>query len=259
MKSINTRRKGNKTILKKLSVLSAAAVVVTQLSSCAAISTAIHHGSLTTESKMSESIFLDPVPAKDKTIYVQVKDTSGQDVKLKDALVAQLQGQGWDVVDDVGKAHDMVQVNVLQVGKAPSIESVWQSMSSGFGNALMGGLAGATAGLAANSTGVGLGVGAGVGAVGWLADQMYSAVTYSMITDIQVSVRVSGEVMQTTNANLSQGSQTKTTQTYNQKTDWMRYRTRIASVADKANLHFDEAKPVLVDGITKQIAGIFAG
>ena len=45
----------------------------------------------------------------------------------------------------------------------------------------------------------------------------------------------------------------------NQKTNWMRYRTRIASVADKANLDFEEAKPVLIDGITKQIAGIFAG
>lgn len=244
---------------KTIGLITTAAIVGVQLTGCAAISTAIHHGSLTTESKMSESIFLDPVSTKDKTIYVQVKDTSGQDVKLKDALVAQLQGQGWDVVHDVDKAHDMVQVNVLQVGKAPSVQSVWQSMSSGFGNAIMGGLAGVAAGLAADSAGVGIGVGAGVGAVGWLADQMYSDVVYSMITDIQVSVRVNGEVTQTTDANLSQGSQTKTTQTYNQKTDWMRYRTRIASVADKANLHFDEAKPVLVDGITKQIAGIFAG
>jgi hypothetical protein len=74
-----------------------------------------------------------------------------------------------------------------------------------------------------------------------------------------VSVKVNGEVTQTTQADLDQGSQTKTTQTYNQKTNWMRYRTRIASVADKANLDFEEAKPVLIDGITKQIAGIFAG
>jgi hypothetical protein len=259
VKLINTSKSNRRSTIKKLSALTAVAVVVSQISSCAAISTAIHHGSLTTESKMSKTIFLDPVPANEKTIYVQVKDTSGKDVKLKDALVAQLQGQGWDVVHDVSKAHDMVQVNVLQVGKADSVQSVWQSMNSGFGNALMGGLAGVAAGLAANSAGVGLGVGAGVGAIGWMADEMYQDVVYSMITDIQVSVKVNGEVTQTTQADLDQGSQTKTMQTYNQKTNWMRYRTRIASVADKANLDFDEAKPVLIDGITKQIAGIFAG
>ena len=48
-----------------------------------------------------------------------------------------LQTQGWQVTNDVDKAHDMVQVNVLQVGKAKNQESVWQSMNSGFGNALL--------------------------------------------------------------------------------------------------------------------------
>ncbi|MDA0910330.1 MAG: complement resistance protein TraT [Proteobacteria bacterium] len=245
----------NKKVLNTLKVAVTGAIVM-QITSCAAISTAIHHGSLKTQSKMSQSIFLDPISDKDKTIYVQVKDTTGQDVDLKKTLTSDLASKGWAVTNDIDKAHNMVQVNVLQVGKAPNVQSVWQSMNSGFGNALLGGLAGVASGFAADSVGVGLGVGAGVGAVGWLADQMVEDVTYSMITDVQVSVKTDGTVTQTTQSNLSQGTQTNTTQTYNQKTNWLRYRTRIASVADQVNLDFKDAKPVLVKEVANEIAGI---
>ena len=249
-----------KTKSKTIAIIGAALFVTSQLTGCAAISTAIHHGSLKTSSKMSKTIFLDPVSDENKKIYVQVKDTSGKDVNLKDALVAQLKGEGWDIVHDLGKANDMVQVNVLQAGEAQSPEAVWRSMNGGFGSVLLGGLAGVAAGYSSDSVGTGLAVGGVVSGVSWLADQMYSDVTYSMITDIQVSIRAKdGQVTQTTQSDLSQGSQTNMKQTYNQKTDWIRYRARIASVADQANLKFDDAKPELVSGITKQIAGIFAG
>ncbi|MBK2125049.1 complement resistance protein TraT [Fangia hongkongensis] len=244
-------------LIRQLAIVGCAAFMGSQLAGCTAIGTAIQHRNLETESKMSQTIFLDPVSQKDKTIYVQVRDTSGQDVNLKDALIACLKGQGWKVVNDVDQAHDMVQVNVLQVGKAPNQQSVWQSMNSGFGNAILGGFAGVATGLATDSVAAGMGVGAATGAIGWLADQMVKDVTYSMITDIQVSVRVNGEVTQTTKASLAQGSSTATTQTYHQKTNWLRYRARIASIADQVNLDFEDAKPTLISETTKEIAGIF--
>lgn len=243
-------------LLRQLAVVGCAAFIGSQLAGCSAISTAIKHRNLETESKMSQTIFLDPVSQKDKTIYVQVRDTSGQDVNLKDALVAALKGQGWQVVNDVDQAHDMVQVNVLQVGKAPNQQAVWQSMSSGFGNAIVGGFTGVAVGLATDSVAAGMGVGAATGAIGWVADQMVEDVTYSMITDVQVSVRTAG-VTETTQGNLAQGTSTTVKQSYTQKTDWLRYRTRIASVADQVNLDFKDAKPTLVSETTKEIAGIF--
>ena len=39
--------------------------------------------------------------------------------------------------------------------------------------------------------------------------------------------------------------------------DWKRYRTRIMSTDNRANLDFEDAAPQLVDGLTRSIAGIF--
>ena len=79
--------------------------------------------------------------------------------------------------------------------------------------------------------GSGVGVGAGVAAVSWIADQYVQDKSYSLITDVQISVRKSDQ-------------------------SWTRYNTRIASVADKVNLKFEEAKPVLVTQIAQETAGI---
>ena len=208
---------------------------------------------------MSESIFLDPVADQDKTVYIQVKSTLTEDFKgLKETLAQSLQNNGWTVVSDVGKAHDMIQINVLQAGEAKDQASAWGALSGGFGaDIATGALAGLATGYAADSVGTGLGVGAAVSSVSWIASSLVKDVTYSMITDAQVSVRTKAEVTQTTQANLSQGSQTKTMQTYNQKSNWLRYRTRIVLVADQVNLKFEEAKPELQAQIAKQVSGIF--
>ena len=119
------------------------------------------------------------------------------------------------------------------------------------------GLAGLSAAMTAGNTQTGINTGFGVGAADWLANEMVKDVTYSVITDVRVSVRVKGKVTQKTSANLSQGKETNTKQVYEQTTNWLRHTTRIASVADKVNLKFKEAKPVLVQQVSDQIAGIF--
>ncbi|WP_224742281.1 complement resistance protein TraT, partial [Cysteiniphilum sp. SYW-8] len=92
------------------------------------------------------------------------------------------------------------------------------------------------------------------------ANQLVENIYFSMISDIQVSVRAKdGQVTQTTQANLSQGNQTNVSQTLNQKSDWLRYRTRIVSVANQVNLKFEEAKPELQAQIAKQVSGILGG
>ena len=238
-------------------IIALAVTAALGLSGCAAISTEMHHGKLTTESKMSNSIMLDPVSDVHKVIYVQVRDTSGQKVDLKNAITTSLKQKGWKITHDVAKAHDMLQVNVLQAGKAPNLRAVWQSMNSGYSSALLGGFAGVAAGLATDDVGTGVGVGVATGAVSWVANEMVKDVTYSMITDVQVSVRVNGVVKQSTRSNLSEGTQTSIKQTYNKKTPWIRYRARVASVADKVNLKFNDAKRTLVQEVSNEIAGIF--
>ncbi|MCF6808549.1 complement resistance protein TraT [Thiotrichales bacterium 19S9-12] len=243
--------------IKLLAASSAITIGLVQLSGCAAMSTAMNHHSLKTESKMSQSIFLDPVSKNEQTIYVQVKNTTAEDIDLQTSLVSELESRGWEVTDDIDQAHDMVQVNLLQLGEAPNPQTVWSSVNSGFGNALMSGLAGVSTGLAYHSTGVGLSVGGATAAASWITDSLVKDVTYSMITDVQVSVRTDGEVTEVTQSNLSQGASASTKQTLNKKTDWLRYRTRVASIADQMNLDIEDAKPVLAREVSKEIAGIF--
>ncbi|WP_192484677.1 MULTISPECIES: complement resistance protein TraT [Cysteiniphilum] len=230
------------------------------LSGCAAISTSIKHRNLVVNSKMSDTIFLDPVAESDKTIYIQVRSTLSEDFSgLKENLAQDLQRNGWRVVNDISQASDMVQINVLQMGQAKNEASAWSALSGGFGaDIATGALAGLAAGYATGSLGAGLGVGAAVSGVSWIANSLVENVYYSMITDVQVSVKTKdGQVTQTTQSNLSQGTQSNVSQTYNQKSDWLRYRTRIVSVANQVNLKFEEATPELQAQIAKQVSGIF--
>lgn len=246
---------------KKLIKNTLVSATVISLSGCSAMGTYIHHRNIEAESKMSKTIFLDPVPAKEKTIYVQVKNTSGQNFKgFRKYVVDDLQSNGWTVVNDVSVPHTaMLQANILQFGKAKTVNSVWASLSGGFGSALAGGLTGVSiAALSGGSTAIIAGSSVAGGGLSWLADQMYSNVIYSAMTDIQVSVKAKGEVSQVTHSALDNGTNTQIKQKYSEKTNWLRYRTRVGSVIQKANLTPDEAREPLEKQLSSEIAGVFS-
>ncbi|WP_203368737.1 complement resistance protein TraT [Cysteiniphilum marinum] len=258
MSKLNTIKK-TKTLNQSAKLIAIATTALT-LTNCAAIGTAIKHGSLKVNSKMSESIFLDPIAESDKTIYIQVRSTLSEDFSgLKENLKQSLQRNGWTVVNNISQANDMVQINVLQMGQAKNEASAWGALSGGFGaDIATGALAGLAAGYLTNSVGAGIGVGAVASGVSFLTNQLVENIYFSMVTDIQVSVKTKdGQVTQTTQSNLSQGTQSNVSQTYNQKSNWMKYRTRIVSVANKVNLDFEDAKPELQAQIAKQVSGIF--
>ncbi|WP_440617840.1 complement resistance protein TraT [Cysteiniphilum sp. 6C5] len=246
-------------IIKTTTSLTLAVTLLT-LSGCAAISTAIKNRHLKVESKMSDSIFMEPVADNEKTIYVQVRSTLSENFDgLKEKLIQDFQQNGWTVVNDLAKAHDMVQINVLQMGQAKNEAFAWGALNGGFGgDILTGGLMGLATGYATGSVGVGIGVGAIASGVSFLTNSLVENVYFSMISDIQVSVRAkNGQVTQTTQSSLSQGAQSKVSQTYQQSSDWVRYRTRIVSVANQVNLKFEEAKPELQAQVAKQVSGIW--
>ncbi|MDA8229859.1 MAG: complement resistance protein TraT [Magnetospirillum sp.] len=117
------------------------------LTGCAATQTALSHHDLSVQTKMTDSIFLDPVPPNEHTIFVQVRNTTDQpqftiEGDLRDALVA----KGYTVVADPSAAHYLLQVNVLSVGKAnPS--AAQKSFLGGYGSAIAGAAAGAAIGV----------------------------------------------------------------------------------------------------------------
>lgn len=227
---------------------------------CAATSTTLGKRQLDVQTKMSDTIFLDPVTANRQTIYVQVRNTSDKpDFDIEQEVKAAIAARGYRVVDDPAAAHYMLQANILQAGKS-SPTAAEQSLAGGFGSVLFGGAVGAAAGRAAGGETETIIAGALIGAATeTVTGSFVKDVTYSITTDIQVSERSAQGVVVTESMhqNLAQGSSGSRVIASSEVTDWKRYRTRVISIANQANLEFEDAAPQLVTGLTRSISGIF--
>jgi hypothetical protein len=209
---------------------------------------------------MTETIFLDPVPPGQRTVFVQVRNTSDKpDFDIEPAVRSALESRGYRVVDDPTEAHYLLQANVLQAGRN-SEGAAEGSFAGGFGSTILGGAAGAGAGrVLSENPGVIIGGALAGAAISAVADAFVQDVTYSIISDLQVSERAADGVVVTESArqDLSQGTSGSRILSSTETSDWKRYRTRVMSKANKVNLAFEEAAPDLVAGLTRSISGIF--
>lgn len=245
-------------LVKVCKVVMIACVVPAMLSGCAG-KTMIAKRNLAVETKMTNTVFLDPVEPEQKIAYLQIKNTSDKpNLEIAETIKANIESKGYKVTNSPKEAHYMIQANILQVG-ATDLREVENAMAGGYGGALGGLVAGgATAGLIKDS-GRNIVAGGLVGAAAGMAlDAMVKDVMYSMITDIQISERTPEGVTanQSTQSKLSQGTSGTVNVTSNQTTNWRKYQTRIISSANKVNLKFEEAAPELVSGLASSISGL---
>ncbi|MCB2053866.1 MAG: complement resistance protein TraT [Geminicoccaceae bacterium] len=234
------------------------------LAGCAATETAIAKRDLTVQTKMTDSIFLQPVRPSERTVFVEVRNTSDKpDFDIAGAIEQKLTASGYMLTSDPTVARFMLQANILQAGRSAQTAAE-RAYEGGFGSVLTGGALGAGVGYGIGKAGgadallitLGALIGAGLATA---ADASVSDVTYSVITDIQVSERAApGEIVsQSDIQDNDQGSTGTAYQSSATTTDWKRYRTRVVAVANQANLEWEEAAPQIVDGMTRSIAGIF--
>lgn len=225
---------------------------------CAAAETWLKYKDLETQTQMSHSIFLEPVPPEKKTVWVEVKSTADEPLDLS-VLSALLTQKGWRVVNDPHQANFRLQVNVLQVGKA-SLAAIRDSLYAGWGGTVAGTAIGGVIGTTTDSPkgiGIGTGVGGVIGAgVELVTGALVKKVTYSVITDVQLAARSDQPVAKQETTNIAQGSGSTVAQQVVSEGPWKLYRTRVASTATKANLSFEEARPALTERLLKSLAGI---
>ena len=89
------------------------------LSGCGALHTAVAKRNLDVQTKMSSSIFLDPVEPQQRTVFVDIRNTSDKpEFDLKPQVIQSLQARGYQVIDSPKRAHYWLQANVLQVGRS---------------------------------------------------------------------------------------------------------------------------------------------
>ena len=243
-------------------------VALMVLSGCAASQTMISKRNLDVQTKMSETIFLDPVGPEKKVIYVDIRNTSDKDnfdiaAPIKDAIAK----RGYRITQNPEEAHYRLQANVLSVAKTDPT-AAQQALSGGYGGPLMSAVGGAAAGAAigglAGGTYAAAGIGAGVGALALGGAELVSGalvkdVTYMVVTDVQVVEKAPEGVIvrQDNQQNLKQGIGGTEQQTSSEVTKFKKYRTRVVSTANKANLDYEEAAPALSQGLTRSLAGLF--
>jgi hypothetical protein len=230
------------------------------LSGCAATQIAIEKRNLDVQTRMSDTIFLEPTAAAKRTIYVQVRNTSDKpDFDIASDVSAAVAAKGYRVVSDPDQAQFILQANILQVGKvAPSAARMaFGGYGAPLGAAFLG--AGAAVGMGATHGGPILAAGLVTGLAEMVANAAVKDVYYTAITDVMIRERQRSGVKSHESSvhNLHQGNSGGTTVTYNEDSDYRTYQTRVMSVANKVNLDFGEAVTPLRSGLVRVISGVF--
>ena len=211
--------------------------VIVLASGCAATTTAFSKRNLDVQTKMTDTIFLDPVAPHDRTVFVQVRNTSDQaDFDIAPAVEASIAERGYRIVRRPDRGA-LPASGERAAGRRVSPTAAEQTFAGGFGSTLIGGAAGAARCRIASDDTRALIVGGALGAAtSSVADALIEDVTYSIISDVQISERAGEGVVVTERLeqNLRQGDRHPDHLGSTQTSDWKRYRTRIMS---KANQH----------------------
>lgn len=222
------------------------------LFACSAVHTSLDKSDLNVQTKASESIFLEPVSPSKRVIFVSVRNTSDKDLNIKPRIIERLSNSGYRITDDPEVAQFMLQANILKVGMV-DLKAADSYLEAGFSGAVLG---------SAVSSSSDSAKGAVLGAlVGIVVDSLVDDTLFTMVTDLQVRERprANESVTQKQSENNTQGSSTKVTQSSDYTSvEWKTYHTRIVSTANQANLKFEDALPVLENGLIRSIAGMFA-
>lgn len=236
-------------------ILAGVCVSAFTLTGCGAMSTAVKKRNLEVKTEMSQTVWLEP--SSEKTVYIQVRNTSDKDMSgLESKITQDLTSKGYRVSHSPDSAYYWIQANVLKAEKMDLRQSQG-FLSTGYEGGVSGAALGA--GIAAYNTTSGgaiLGAGLATGLIGLAADAMVEDVNYAMVTDLQISERSKASVTTDNVAALKQGTSGVKVQTSSEQGNRMKYQTRVVSNANKVNLKFEEAQPVLEDQLAKSIAGI---
>lgn len=229
------------------------------LSGCAAVHTSIAKKDLDVQTKLSTSIFVDPVAPEKRKIYLEVRSAVMEFDRneFRTALEQQISnsGNGYTFVDSPESAQFSMSVFVRNLEKA-SPSAAENYLSSGY----QGVAAGAAVGYAA---GGGYREAAGAGLVGALVSTAANAfvkdVTYLLVADIQIKERARKGVLvrRDSKVNTKISDDGGTTQTYSEATNQKEYRTRVVTTANKANLELEEAQPTMFEKTAYAMASFF--
>lgn len=104
--------------MPRLGLLLSVVLVLAQLSGCTAIHRSIAKGELDVQTRMSQTIYLDPVEPELRTVYLDFRSTAAEfQQPLDQAVIDFLQQRGYQITNSPAQAQYWLQVNVRTVLK----------------------------------------------------------------------------------------------------------------------------------------------
>lgn len=237
--------------------------VIVALTGCAAVNTAVSKRNLDVQTKISSSIFVDPVKASKRLVYVDIRSGVMEFDRraLRKAVKKELADNedGYRMTDDPDEAQYQMNIFVISLEKA-SPTAAELALKQGYSSDTAVG-AGAGAVYGATHGGAGSAVGMGVvGALGTTAANAFvEDVTYMLVADVQIKEKARKGVIVRKDTKISAkvSDAGSSTQTVSEVSNLKEYRTRIVTTAEKANLDLKEAQPLMFKKTAYAMSGFF--
>src|SRR5690606_24804857 len=265
------------------------------LNGCTAVHTSLAKGKLDAQTRMTHTIFLDPVEPAQRSIYLDIRQTADQPLEgLQTAVHNLLLERGYQLVESPSDAQFWLQVNLRTVRKAHPRELLTQGEfamthaeieqlldpgarpkapfeprvpngppqpNTATNAFIYADLVDDDLDISGKDLRRALIAVAIIAGAEYAGRQMVKDVYYTMITDIQVAERVSPDsialVEERSWQRLNQGDSGSADLLWERATDRRKYQARVISYANKANLKWEQAEASLYEGLVRSLAGIF--
>ena len=200
---------------------------------CSAARLMIRYSDLDTQTAMSESVFLELRSDLPQTVYISEGSTAGREFTIRPMLDRDLTESGYTLVNSPEEATYIIQINHLRLAETEltgdqtindAIEAAWWA---GAGAALATDVLGASD--------VAGEVGVAVGVMGFVLDAQTKHIAHTLTTDVLVTESISAE---------------------GQEREPRYHETQIVSAASKVNLKQNESLPVMINGLSRALAGL---
>jgi len=231
-------------------------VLALGMASCASNKLATEKKELRVDTRLSQSIFLDPVDPGQQIIYVKVNNSTGnKDLRLQRAIMGEMVALGYEITNTPSQANFMLQANIrnyTSTVKAPD----------GAGETIVGAVLGGVLGSAIGG-GKGQDISTALGAVaGGAAGQKFSGrnldIQYTAEVDVVIAERSNnGSVNYRHKQNIQKGEGTRVSADFTNQSVWKRHNLRLVSKATKINLTEEEATQAIVNDIIGSLSGLF--
>lgn len=215
-----------------------------------------------------------PVSADKMLVYLRVRNSSGSDIDVSDAVRGEVEKLGYKITNDVAQAHFTVNADVRYFG-----EGATKELGPIIGGGVLGGVAGGVIGhnVGKGNTATGAIAGAAAGAaLGDIVANRNKMRDINLVIDVVIGERIEGQKVATTRSSNEETSVThrdavnkgggteggqsaagsSENQQVNVQEDFLYHENRLTASAQKINLTLPEAATVMTPRIAKAIAGV---